>query len=67
MIGFVCIAPEGYHTEASLKAWLDRALDFVATIRRRDRPKHLLSEKRKIDVGHDRPGVDAQALGFVET
>jgi TfoX/Sxy family transcriptional regulator of competence genes len=32
MTGFVRIAPEGYHTEASLKAWLDRALDFVATI-----------------------------------
>jgi hypothetical protein len=32
MTGFVCIAPESYHTEASLKAWLDRALDFVATI-----------------------------------
>ena len=29
MTGFVRIAPEGYHTEASLKAWLNRALDFV--------------------------------------
>ena len=32
MTGFVRIANEGYHTEASLKAWLDRALDFVATL-----------------------------------
>ena len=32
MTGFVRIAPEGYHTEASLKAWLNRALDFVTTL-----------------------------------
>ena len=32
MTGFARIAPEGYHTEASLKAWLDRALDFIATL-----------------------------------
>lgn len=32
MTGFVHIAPEGCHTTASLKAWLDRALDFVTTL-----------------------------------
>ena len=32
MTGFVRIAPEGYHTEASLNAWLNRALDFVTTL-----------------------------------
>jgi hypothetical protein len=32
MTGFVRIAPEGYNTEASLNAWLDRALDFAATL-----------------------------------
>jgi TfoX/Sxy family transcriptional regulator of competence genes len=32
MTGFVRIAPEGYHNEASLNAWLDRALDFVMTL-----------------------------------
>jgi hypothetical protein len=32
MTGFVRIAPEGYHTAAALKAWLDRALDFVTTL-----------------------------------
>ena len=32
MTGFVRIGPEGYHTEASLKAWLNRALDFVTTL-----------------------------------
>jgi TfoX N-terminal domain len=32
MTGFVRIAPEGYHTEASLTAWLDGSLDFVTTL-----------------------------------
>ena len=32
MTGFVRIAPEGYQTEADLKAWVDRALDFVTTL-----------------------------------
>jgi hypothetical protein len=32
MTGFVRIAPESYHTEAALKAWLNRALNFVATL-----------------------------------
>ena len=32
MTGFVRIAPEDYHTEASLKAWLNRVLDFVTTL-----------------------------------
>ena len=32
MTGFVRIAPEGYQTEAALKVWLNRALDFVATL-----------------------------------
>src|SRR5277367_2350851 len=32
MTGFVRIAPEGYHTEVSFKAWLHRALDFVTTL-----------------------------------
>lgn len=32
MTGFVRVAPEGYQTEAGLRAWLNRALDFVATL-----------------------------------
>jgi hypothetical protein len=67
MTGFVRIAPEGYHTEASLKAWPDRALDFVTTLPAKRSAKHLRSEKRKIDVDRDRPGVDAQALAYVKT
>jgi len=32
MKGFVRIAPEGYQTEAALKTWIKRGLDFVATM-----------------------------------
>ena len=32
MKGFVRVAPEGYQTEASLKTWIKRSLDFVATM-----------------------------------
>ena len=32
MAGFVRVAPEGYQTEAALKTWLKRGLDFVATM-----------------------------------
>jgi len=35
MTGFVRVAPEGYRTEAGLKKWLTRAVDFVATMPRR--------------------------------
>lgn len=32
MTGYVRVAPAGYRTDADLKAWLERALDFVATL-----------------------------------
>ena len=32
MTGFVRVAPEGYQTYATLKTWVNRALDFVATL-----------------------------------
>jgi len=32
MKGFVRVAPEGYQTEAALKTWIRRSLDFVATM-----------------------------------
>jgi hypothetical protein len=32
MTGFVRVAQESYHNEASLKAWLNRALDLVMTL-----------------------------------
>jgi TfoX/Sxy family transcriptional regulator of competence genes len=30
--GFVLIDPPGWRTEASLRAWVQRALDFIATL-----------------------------------
>jgi len=35
MSGFVRVAPDGYRTEAGLKKWLTRAVDFVATMPKR--------------------------------
>jgi TfoX/Sxy family transcriptional regulator of competence genes len=32
MAGFVRLAPEGYRTDAALKKWVQRGLDFVATL-----------------------------------
>jgi TfoX-like protein len=32
MTGFVRVAPEGYQTEAELKKWVKRGVDFVATM-----------------------------------
>jgi TfoX/Sxy family transcriptional regulator of competence genes len=45
MAGFLRIAPEGYRTEAGLKKWVKRGVDFVATMpsappaRKATRPK----------------------------
>jgi hypothetical protein len=35
MTGFVRVAPEGYRSEAGLKKWLTRGVDFLATMQRR--------------------------------
>ena len=32
MTGFVRVAPEGYRTEAELKKWVKRGVDFVVTM-----------------------------------
>jgi TfoX N-terminal domain len=32
MIGFVRVAPDGYRTDTALKKWIQRGLDFVATL-----------------------------------
>jgi TfoX N-terminal domain len=32
MTGFVRVAPEGYRTDAMLRKWIERGLDFVATL-----------------------------------
>jgi hypothetical protein len=35
MTGFVRVAPEGYRTEAGLKKWVTRGVNFVATMSKR--------------------------------
>ena len=32
MTGFVRVAPEGYRTDAELKKWVKRGVDFVVTM-----------------------------------
>ena len=32
MAGFVRVDPEGYRTDLALKKWIERGLDFVATL-----------------------------------
>jgi hypothetical protein len=32
MTGFVRVAPEGYRTDAGLKKWVERGVDFVVTM-----------------------------------
>jgi hypothetical protein len=32
LAGFVCVDPQGIRTEAALKKWIQRGLDFVATL-----------------------------------
>jgi len=35
LAGFICVKPAGYRNERALKAWLQRAIDFVATVQSR--------------------------------
>ncbi len=42
MHGYVRVAPEGYRSDADLKTWLKRSLDFVATL-----PPKLPVRKKK--------------------
>jgi TfoX N-terminal domain len=42
MTGFVRVDPEGYRTDAALEGWIQRGLDFVATLpaeKAKPRPK----------------------------
>ena len=43
MTGFVRVMPEGYRTAAALKKWVERAVDFVATLP----PKRAKAAKAK--------------------
>jgi hypothetical protein len=39
MTGFVRVDPDGYRTDAALRKWLQRGLDFVATLPAKPRKK----------------------------
>ncbi len=32
LAGFICVKPAGYRSDRALKAWLQRGIDFVATL-----------------------------------
>ena len=46
LAGFVVVDPAGYRTDAALEAWLQRGVDFVAT---------LPPKSRRIRTGETRP------------
>ena len=48
MTGFVRVAPEGYQTDAGLKKWVTRSVDFVATLPKR--AKKASAKKGKPEV-----------------
>jgi TfoX/Sxy family transcriptional regulator of competence genes len=45
MSGFVRVAPEGYRSDAELKRWVKRGLDFVVSIPRESKPKNAAPRK----------------------
>ena len=32
LAGFVCVEPEGFRTDRALRSWVQRGIDFVATL-----------------------------------
>jgi TfoX/Sxy family transcriptional regulator of competence genes len=51
MTGFVRVGPDGYRTEAGLKKWVKRGVDFVATM-----PAHVPARKTARSKAAKRPG-----------
>jgi len=37
LAGFICVAPAGYRTDRALRIWVQRGIDFVATLPRKRR------------------------------
>jgi TfoX N-terminal domain len=54
LAGFVVVEPAGYRTNATLKAWIQRGLDFVAS---------LPAKPRRIRSGETRPSPSPRATG----
>lgn len=47
MTGFVRVASEGYQTEAALKGWVNRALDFVTTLPAKRSSNHSAAKSER--------------------
>ena len=47
MTGFVRVAPEGYQTDAGLKKWVKRGVDFVTTLPKRTKKTPARKAKAK--------------------
>jgi hypothetical protein len=52
--GFVIVEPAGYSSDAALKAWVQRGIDFVSTIP---------AKPRRIRSGETRPSPSPRATG----
>jgi hypothetical protein len=52
--GFVIVEPAGYRTDAALKAWVRRGIDFVSTPR---------AKSPRIRSGETRPSPSPRATG----
>ena len=46
MSGFVQVTPEGYRTDAALRNWIERGVDFVATLPE-DSPMPKISRRQR--------------------
>ena len=54
LAGFVVVDPAGFRTDAELKAWVQRGIDFVSTIP---------AKPRRIRSGETRPSPSPRATG----
>jgi len=64
MSGFVRVAPEGYRSDADLKKWVKRGLDFVAMMPKKSKSKKAAPRKaaaKEIDKTKSKAATKAKA------
>ena len=66
MTGFVRVAPDGYQSDADLKNWVKRGLDFVAatTAGRKAAPRKAVAAKTKVAAKAKAPPRDRARKGL---
>jgi TfoX/Sxy family transcriptional regulator of competence genes len=66
MTGFVRVAPDGYQSDAELKNWVKRGLDFVAatTAGRKAAPRKAVAAKTKVAAKAKAPPRDRARKGL---